>query len=549
MNKLFITLFAILWTTAGFSQTPDTAARNYAQGLYFAKKTYTRVAIPAYEQIKTELPQPVYDENPLWVECYHKAWELAFRHFYEPTDSNGFVSPYFDAAFNNNIFLWDGSFVTMFANYAHPMINSIEGLDNFYIKQYADGEICREISRIDGSSYWLNHENRMCSRWGFVETGGTDFVTYVGREAPTPPPVLTLDALNHPILAWAEWESFMLTGNRDRLALVWEPLTRYYGALKKYLRQGNGLYITDWASMDNSSRNGWLDDGGTAIDISAEMAMFARNLEDIARVLGKKDSQRFYRREAVAVSAIINRKMWDNNRKFYFDLNLSEEKCPIKTVAGFWTLIAGVASKQQAEYLSKELSNPATFGRKYPIPTLAADEDTYFSDGDYWCGAVWAPTNTMVIRGLEKYGYSEQAREIALKHIAQVAGVYKTTGTIWENYSADTLLYGRFRNGKAVKGDFVGWSGIGPIMYLLEYAVGLKPDAANNTLNWNIRSTGNSGCAKYRFNGHTVSLLAKPADNRYVMEIVSDGDFKLNITVNGQKISKNISKGKTVFSS
>ena len=48
--------------------------------------------------------------------------------------------------------------------------------------------------------------------------------------------MLTLDALNHPILAWAELESFRIHGDRVRLAAVYEPLVRYYRALQKYIR-------------------------------------------------------------------------------------------------------------------------------------------------------------------------------------------------------------------------------------------------------------------------------------------------------------------------
>jgi hypothetical protein len=69
--------------------------------------------------------------------------------------------------------------------------------------------------------------------------------------------------------------------DKARLGRVWEPLVRYYGALEEFLRQGNGLYMTDWASMDNSTRNAYLDRGGTGIDISCEMVLFARQLAEI----------------------------------------------------------------------------------------------------------------------------------------------------------------------------------------------------------------------------------------------------------------------------
>ena len=149
--------------------------------------------------------------------------------------------------------------MTMFCNYGHPLVPGIGTLDNFYAKQHADGEICREIVRATGQDFgpWVNSEHKgLFSRWGdtAVRQGLLRQVRRAAR-SPQPPPCLTLDSLNHPLFAWAELESVRVTGDRSRLQLVYEPLVRYYRALQKYLRQGNGLYVTDWASMDNSPRN------------------------------------------------------------------------------------------------------------------------------------------------------------------------------------------------------------------------------------------------------------------------------------------------------
>jgi len=81
---------------------------------------------------------------------YWKSWELAFRNFPEPATDSGYVSQFIDAAFNENIFLWDTCSMTMFCNYAHPLVPGLASLDNFYAKQHADGEICREINRSTG---------------------------------------------------------------------------------------------------------------------------------------------------------------------------------------------------------------------------------------------------------------------------------------------------------------------------------------------------------------------------------------------------------------
>ena len=299
--------------------------------------------------------------------------------------------------------------MTMFCNYAYPLVPGISTLDNFYAKQHEDGEICREIVRDTGTDFdeWVNHEDKpLFSRWGwpgYDERLGGDQnapVVYRGRTIPSPNPKLTLDALDHPIMAWAELEHYRVTGDKDRLGKVWQPLVHYYAALQLYLRQGNGLYVTDWASMDNSPRNAYLKNGGTGIDISSEMVLFARQLSEIALILGKDTEAREYSAEADQLASAINQAMWDEKRKFYFDLMLDGKRAPVMTIAAYWTLLAGVASSDQAADLVAELKNPETFGRPNLVPTLAANQAGYDPLGGYWRGSVWAPTVTMIIRGL-----------------------------------------------------------------------------------------------------------------------------------------------------
>ena len=529
------------WWIVG-SLSLQTAWGQAVQGKYFAKKAYTPAPLAKFDPTRDKLPAPIYDENPLYVRMYWKAWELGFRNFYEPQAGSGFVSQFIDASFNENIFLWDSCFLTMFCNYGHPLVPGIATLDNFYARQYEDGEICREINRTTGKDYvgWVNREGKgLLSRWGKFT------VTYVGREAPQPPPLLTLDALNHPILAWAELESLRVTGDRSRLAMVYEPLVHYYRALQKYIRQGNGLYMTDWASMDNSPRNETLAGGGTAVDTSAQMALFGNQLAEIAELLGKKDEAEAFRGEAAELGKRINEKMWDAQRKFYFDLTVEGKQGTARTIAAFWTLLAGVASAEQADALVAELKDPKTFGRYHRVPTVPADQPAYNPAGGYWRGAVWSPTDTMIIRGLERYGKRELAREIAMEHLGRVAEVFAKTGTVWENYAPDSAA-----PGKPAKRDFVGWTGIVPILYLIEYAVGLQCDAVHNRLTWQLVSAERCGCERLRFNGHTVTLVAdaldgQPQTRRVTVE--SDGEFQLIVEWNALRRDLAVQKGKNTF--
>ncbi|MBN1422690.1 MAG: alpha,alpha-trehalase [Planctomycetes bacterium] len=516
------------------------------QGMYFAKKAYEPAPLPVFEKARDELPSPIYDADPDAVRCYWKTWEIAFRNFHAPAPGSGYVSNFIDAAFNQNIFLWDTCFMTVFCNYGHPLVPGIASLDNFYAKQHETGEICREIDRKTGKDFapWVNAEGgSLISRWGY---GAADAkppveIEYRGREAPSPPPHLTLDALNHPILAFAEVESFHITGDRARLAAVWEPLVRYYRSLQTYIRQGNGLYMTDWASMDNSARNPYLARGGTAIDTSSEMVLFARNLAEIAKVLGKADAAEAFAREADSLSETIDEKMWDEGERFYFDLTLDEKRAPVKSVAAFWTLIARVAPPERAKALAAALEDPRLFKTKHRVPTLAASEPGFDGqNGSYWRGSVWAPTTMMVVRGLEANGFRDLAAEIALNHFENALAVFKETGTVWENYAPQ-----RIAPGKPARPDFVGWSGIAPIALFIEYAIGIRADAATETIDWTIRSPKRVGIERFRFAGKTLSLICEAPDatGTRVVKGTTDGAFRLRITRGKDRAEVAVSKG------
>ncbi len=449
--------------------------------------------VPTFDQARGILPVPIFDERTEYVDLYWKAWELACRNFHAPSPESGFVSNLIDAAFNEYVFLWDTCFMTMFSRYGHPRLPGIGSLDNFYVKQHADGEICREIHRTTGRDHlqWVNDERRpLFSRWSRRDAD------VVNRE----PPDLTLDALNHPIFTWAEREHYQHTGDRGRLIAHYPALLRYYRALDRILRNRHRLYVTDWASMDNSPRNGRL---GSGVDICCEMVLFARHLATVAAWRDDPSTARQLSDEADALAERINRLMWDDATEFYCDVDDEGRRIPIKTIAAYWALLAGVASQEQAAALASQLQNPATFARLHRVPTLAADEAGYEPAGGYWCGAVWAPTNMMVQRGLERYGYDDLAREIAVGHLDHVSRVYQATGTIWENYAPDAAA-----PGTPAKPDFVGWSGLGPILNLIEYAIGLRVDAPAGRLTWTLRSTHRAGVENLIFGPHRCTLIA-----------------------------------------
>lgn len=104
------------------------------------------------------------------------------------------------------------------------------------------------------------------------------------------------------------------------------------------------------------------------------------------------------------------------------------------------------------------------------------------------------------------------------------------------------------RPGKPAKGDFVGWSGIGPIVFLMEYAIGVRVDALANTLTWNLQSSARVGIRQLWFGGKTVSLVCEPAqaDGQRTVRVEADGPFRLAVVWKGQRTERPIQAGEPI---
>lgn len=99
-----------------------------------------------------------------------------------------------------------------------------------------------------------------------------------------------------------------------------------------------------------------------------------------------------------------------------FDTKQIEEE---PTISLFMPLYAGTLSKKQAEQLVRKLKDKDSFWLPYPVPS-APKNSQYFSEKRYWQGPTWLNTNWLIVDGLKRYGYTEEARYIAEKSIELV---------------------------------------------------------------------------------------------------------------------------------
>ncbi len=486
-QRFFIATLLCLCLIACASQTQ--------QGQYFSKKTYTAEAIPDFQTHKNRLPQPILDGNPGWVDMYWRCWEIAFQGFKRPPAGSPLVSNWIDEAFSENIFQWDTIFMIMFARYGHDVFPAIESLDNFYALQRESGYIGREFRESDGAMIHFDFDGGLFSPTGWKNT------------------------INPPLFAWAEVESYRITGDRHRLRQVLPALEKY----AEWLDRDGDPAAEDWESngrlskvsphklywntplgsgMDNTPRP--AEKGAGWVEMSAQMVIMYNNLAIICDEIQANEKAVFFRTRASEISDRINRWCWNSEDGFYYDVLANGEQFKKKTIGGFWPLLAGVASSEQAARLVDHLTDEGEFWRPMLFPTLAADEAEYVPEGGYWLGSVWAPTNVMVIKGLEQNGYEELAARATENYLSGMYTVFQDSGTVYENYAPEY-----FQPGEPAKADFVGWTGCGPIQLLLENVMGLRPHGFDHKLLWKIRRLDRHGVEQLKLGANQVSVLCE----------------------------------------
>ncbi|MDA3865930.1 MAG: trehalase family glycosidase, partial [Salinivirgaceae bacterium] len=422
---------------------------------------------PVFNSIKSELPQPYWNARPDVLKCYWRTWEIAFSNLKSVNPKSGFVSPFIDPAFNGHIFMWDCSFMTMYGKYAMPVFNIQNTLNNFYSKQHIDGFICREIRESDGTDCF--------ERFDPSSTGPN-------------------------IMPWSEWEYFLNFNDTARLSKVFPALLAYYQWFQTYRSWPDGTYYSSgWGcGMDNQPRMAknfnqqWSHGFMSWIDISLQQVYAGNILIEMADKLGRKADVVSIEKEILSLNAFINSKMWDTKESYYFDRRQDGTLNNVKSIAAYWALLSGTLPENRVQEFVSHLEDTTMFARVHRVPTLSADNPNFNPNGGYWNGAIWAPTNYMVLRGLTKYGFDSLAYEIASNHLNNVVEVFNKTNDIRENYAPDKVQGNDGNN-------FVGWTGLVPISDLFEYVFGIRPNVPENTLLIDVRLTDEYGIKQYPF--------------------------------------------------
>ncbi|MDD9156785.1 alpha-glucosidase [Aliivibrio sp. S4TY2] len=211
----------------------------------------------------------------------------------------------------------------------------------------------------------------------------------------------------------------------------------------------NGGKRSDWEVKfaQNRDKDGTLL-GYSLLQESVDQAsyMFSDNqyLAEMADILGKDTDAKEFREKADKLANYINTCMFDEGTGFFYDIRIEDKPlangCAGKPIVergkgpeGWSPLFNKAATQANADAVVKVMKDTSEFNTYVPLGTAALSSPAFGPD-IYWRGRVWVDQFYFGLKGMESYGYRDDAIEMAGAFFDHADGLVGD-GPIRENYN------------------------------------------------------------------------------------------------------------------
>ncbi len=356
----------------------------------------------------------------------------------------GFLTPG-SASYPDTLWDWD----SYFSNVALKQILVDVGADPQEAREYERGCVLNFLSFTDGDGYMpitvLRHSDRESMR----------------------PADVYHENMHKPILAQ---HAAFLVQYEDDVEWLRDDFGKLQYHINNYMyhhkHQATGLYYWQTDKMigvDNDPCTFYRPDGSSAsIYLNCLMVKELEAMAYLCEKLGMPETGKIYQEEKDRLTAAVREHCYDERDGFFYnvDINLREIDfnaepffhkgmprhwdCLIQRIdvwSGFMALWAGAATEEQAARVVERYRDPRSFNCAGGVRTLSCQEKMYrvaaSNNPSCWLGPVWGISNYLTFRGLVKYGYQEEARELCEKTITLFGRDVIRFGGMHEYYSPD----------------------------------------------------------------------------------------------------------------
>ncbi len=232
-------------------------------------------------------------------------------------------------------------------------------------------------------------------------------------------------------IAESEYETVWMGTSKPNARQVYRGMSRYYDInLLHDLAEAE-------SGWDMNPRFGHKCLQFVPVDLNAllykyemDFARYYRHLNDV-RTAAKWEVAAEYRK------LTMRGLMWSNLKGLYYDYNYAKEKRgTVSSLATFYPMWAGMVDRPQAAQLVKALRRFENRGGLAATDVQQLSQLVPGSMPTQWAYPNgWAPLQYMVIKALQRYGYDEDGRRIAMKWLKTNLNWFNEHGVFLEKYN------------------------------------------------------------------------------------------------------------------
>jgi alpha,alpha-trehalase len=172
-------------------------------------------------------------------------------------------------------------------------------------------------------------------------------------------------------------------------------------------------------------------------DLNALLYKYETDFARAARILGNKKEATEWDAAAEARKNTMNELMWDKGRGLFMDFNyVKERRATINSLAAYYPMWAGMVDGRQAQELVKALRKFEQKGGLATTENLPLGQYVPGSMPTQWAYPNgWAPLQYLVVKALQRYGYHDDAKRIAMKWLNNNLNWFKEHDEFLEKYN------------------------------------------------------------------------------------------------------------------
>lgn len=193
-----------------------------------------------------------------------------------------------------------------------------------------------------------------------------------------------------------------------------------------------GMGDTGW---DTASYRGYDNEW---VDMNVYLYQGLRAMVGICRRKGDVQKGEEFDAWAEQVKASINCLMWDQETRFYYDLDQDHRRLNAVTAGGLLPLLSDISSRAQEAGILEKLTDEGHFWRPFGVPCLSVSHPRYDPRGYYWLGSCPPHIETTLVLALYERGHTNLGWRLWEKILAAHAKSYGGPRYFYEAFNADT---------------------------------------------------------------------------------------------------------------